>query len=90
MPAPAFFLGGAAERFLRGIDRIMEKVAAEHVGEAHFQNLVRARRADVRLDLAWDLLGAGRREEARKLIAEASGLRTSWKALRMRLRSLLK
>lgn len=80
----------ANSRFLRGIDRIMAKVAQEHVGEAHFQNLVRARRADVRLDLAWDLIGAGRKQEARELINEARGMASSWKALRMRLRMLLR
>lgn len=79
----------ANSRFLRGIDRIMEKVAQEHTGEVHFLNLVKARRADVRLDLAWDLLGAGRKQEARQLIAEATGMARSWKALRMRLRCLL-
>ena len=79
----------ANSRFLRGIDRIMEKVAQEHTGEVHFLNLVKARRANVRLDLAWDLLGAGRKQEARQLIAEATGMARSWKALRMRLRCLL-
>jgi hypothetical protein len=76
-------------RFLRGIDRIMARIAKEHDGEAHFQNLVRRRRADVRLDLAWDLLAAGRKVEARQLIAEAGGLARTWKGLKLRLRSFL-
>jgi glycosyltransferase involved in cell wall biosynthesis len=79
----------ANTRFLRGLDRILDRVAAQHVGEAHFQNLVRRRRAEVRLDLAWDLLSAGRRGEAKALIDEAAGLARTWKGLRMKLRCLL-
>jgi glycosyltransferase involved in cell wall biosynthesis len=77
------------ERFVRGIDRILARVAKEHEGEAHFQNLVRRRRAEVRLDLAWDLLGAGKRQEARAMIDEATDLARTWKGLRMKLRTLL-
>jgi glycosyltransferase involved in cell wall biosynthesis len=79
----------ANTRFLRGLDRILDRVAAQNVGEAHFQNLVRRRRAEVRLDLAWDLLSAGRRAEARTLIDEAARLARTWKGLRMKLRCLL-
>lgn len=79
----------ANTRFVRGIDRILERVARQHEGEAHFLNLVRRRRAEARLDLAWDLLGAGRKSEARAMITEASGLMPTWKGLRLRLRSLL-
>lgn len=79
----------ANARFVRGIDCILEKVAQRHAGQAHFLNLVRRRRADVRLDLAWDLLADGRKAEARQLIREAQGLATTWKGWRMRLRSLL-
>lgn len=79
----------ANERFLRGIDRILARVAQHHVGEAHFQNLIRRRRADVRLDYAWDLITSGRKPEGRAMIREAQRLAPSWKALRMRLRSLL-
>jgi glycosyltransferase involved in cell wall biosynthesis len=79
----------ANARFVRGVDHILEALAAHHRGEAHFLNLVRRRRADVRLDLAWDLLAAGRREEARALIDEAANLVRTWKGLRMKLRSLL-
>ncbi len=79
----------ANTRFVRGLDRILERVAQQHEGEAHFLNLVRRRRADVRLDLAWDLLSTGKRAEARRLIAEADGFARTWKGLRMKLRSLL-
>jgi glycosyltransferase involved in cell wall biosynthesis len=79
----------ANERFLRGIDRILARVAQHHVGEAHFQNLIRRRRADVRLDYAWDLITTGRKAEGRALIREAQRLSPTWKALRMRLRSML-
>ncbi len=79
----------ANPRFLRGVDSILDRVAEDHRGEAHFENLIRARRADVRLDLAWDLIAEGRRTEARALIAEARALHRSWKGLRMQLRSLM-
>ncbi len=79
----------ANTRFVRGLERILEQVAKQHEGEAHFQNLVRHRLADVRLDLAWDLLAAGRKAEARAMIREASKLACTWKGLRMKLRSLL-
>jgi len=79
----------ANTRFLRGVDKILDRIAEQHVGEAHFQALVRRRRADLRLDLAWDLITQGRRSEARQLIGEADRLRRSWKGWRMRLRSML-
>lgn len=76
-------------RFLRGVDKILDRIAKEQDGQAHFQALVRRRRADLRLDAAWDLISQGRRAEARQLITEAGRLSRSWKAWRMRLRSLL-
>lgn len=76
-------------RFLRGVDKILDKVARQHEGEAHFQALVRRRRSDLRLDLAWDLIAQGRRAEARRWIDEADRHRRSWKGWRMRLRSML-
>ncbi|MBM3962338.1 MAG: glycosyltransferase family 2 protein [Planctomycetes bacterium] len=79
----------ANERFLRGVDRILARVAQHHVGEAHFQNLIRRRRADVRLDYAWDLITTGRKAEGRALIGEAQRLAPTWKGVRMRLRSML-
>ncbi|MGE3175387.1 MAG: glycosyltransferase family 2 protein [Planctomycetota bacterium] len=81
----------ANSRFLVGVDRILDKVDAVFGDEPHFRNLVRRRRAMVRLDLAWDLLQAsGRGAEARDLIREAQGLAFSWKGLKMWLRSRLR
>lgn len=79
----------ARARFLRGVDRILERVARQYEGEAHFQNLVRRRRADVRLDLACDLLAEQRFGDARQLIDEAAGIVRTWKGLKMRVRTLL-
>ncbi len=81
----------ANARFLRGVDRIMDKLEQVFGDEAHFQNLLRRRRASVRLDLAWDLLHqTGRRDEARELIRQAQALAFSWKGMRMWLRSRLR
>ncbi|HEB52012.1 MAG TPA: glycosyltransferase family 2 protein [bacterium] len=80
----------ANTRFLRGVDAILERVAAHYEGEPHFQNLIRRRRAGVRLDVAWDLLNEGRRDEARAMIADSWRMTPTWKGLRMRLRSMLK
>ncbi|MEO6595443.1 MAG: glycosyltransferase family A protein [Planctomycetota bacterium] len=77
------------KRFLSGVDSILERIAKEHAGEAHFQNLVLRRRAEARLDLAWDLMAEGSREEAKALIAEAGQLSNSWKVWKMKLHSLL-
>jgi hypothetical protein len=75
---------------MRGIEKILERVAKQHEGEPHFQSLIKRRRAGVRLDLAWDLISDGRPEEARKVIREAQNLAPTWKGFRMRLRSYLK
>ena len=80
----------ANARFMRGLERILQRIAKQHEGEAHFQNLIKRRRAGVRLDLAWDLIGDGRPDEARKVIREAQQLAPTWKGLKMRLRSYLK
>ena len=80
----------ANTRFLRGVDSILTRIALEHEGEAHFQNLVLRRRADARLDLAWDLMAEGRHDAANDLIREASRLATTWKGIKMKLRSLLR
>lgn len=80
----------ANKRFLRGVESILARMAQQHEGEAHFQNLIRRRRADVRLDLAWDLLGEGRFDEAREVVGEAQRLAPSWKGFKLRLRSLLR
>lgn len=79
----------ANPRFLRGVDCILDKVAARYVGEAHFENLVRRRRAEVRIDVAWDMLRSGQRDAARAMLAEASRHARTWKATRMWLRTLL-
>lgn len=80
----------ANARFLRGVDRIMDKVERAFGDESHFRNLVQRRRASVRLDLAWDLLQQpGRRDEALDLIRQAQELAFTWKGLRMWLRGRL-
>lgn len=77
------------ERFMNGVDRILVTVAERHPGEQHHLNLIRRRRADVRLDYAWELLSAGRRAEAAAMVREAQQIKPSWKGWRMRLRMLL-
>lgn len=80
----------ANTRFLRGIEHILSRISEQHQGEAHFQNLIKRRRADVRLDLAWDMMSDGEYVQARQLIKEAQQLATTWKGFKMQLRSLLK
>jgi glycosyltransferase involved in cell wall biosynthesis len=80
----------ANERFMRGIDSILTRVAAQYEGEAHFQHLIRRRRADVRIDFAWDLFSQGRFDDSRALITEADTLARTWKGFKLRLRSLLR
>lgn len=80
----------ANTRFMRGLEKILARVAKQHEGEAHFQNLIKRRRAGVRLDLAWDLISEGRPEDARQMIREAQKLAPTWKGLKMRMRSYLK
>ena len=96
MPRPQTFYRvheaslSANTRFLQGVDFILEKVRKGYEGEAHFLNLIKRRRADVRLDLAWDLLAEQRFDEARELIEAAQKLSPSWKGLKLRLRSMLR
>lgn len=82
----------ANTRFLRGVDRILDKVELAGLANSRQRALVRRRRAGVRLDLAFDVL-EGRQEgghtEARRLIAEAQRLSFSWKGLRLWLKSRL-
>ena len=80
----------ANARFLKGVDKIPDRIAATHVGEAHFLNLVARRRADLRLDMAWDMLGERRFDDARAMIREADGHARTWKGMKMRLRALLR
>ena len=74
---------------MRGIDRILAKVLEAHGGEPHFAQLIARRRADVRTNVAWDLVRDGRRREARELLREARKLSPSWKSYRLWLRSML-
>ncbi|MFT4515286.1 MAG: glycosyltransferase involved in cell wall biosynthesis [Planctomycetota bacterium] len=76
--------------FLRGVEHILSRISEQHKGEAHFQNLIKCRRADVRLDLAWDLMSEGDHVQARQLIKEAQKMASTWKGFKMQLRSLLK
>jgi glycosyltransferase involved in cell wall biosynthesis len=80
----------ANSRFLRGVEKILQRHAAQHPDRGHFANLIRRRRADVRLDLAWDLLGDGRSDEAQKLIREAQDLARSWRGYKLAVRSRLR
>lgn len=79
-----------ARRFVLGVDRALDKAEQQHRGEAHFLNLLRRRRADARLDLAWQLLCTGEFDEARQWLRAAAEHGRSWKYWRMRLRCLLK
>ena len=78
----------ATERFLHGLDRIFAKLGAAHPGDAAIAGAGAKRRAQARLDAAWDKLRAGAGGEARALLREARGLggasRAGW---RMWLRS---
>ncbi|MCR9244612.1 MAG: glycosyltransferase family 2 protein [bacterium] len=76
-------------RFLRGIERILAKVAAMHPGEAHFAQLIARRRAAARCNVAYDLLQAGQRDEAREVLREANRLAPSWKSYKLWLKSML-
>lgn len=77
-------------RFLRGIEKILERIAEQHADDPEVGNLIKQRRAGVRLDIAWDDLLAGRQQEARKIIREAQDIHPTWKGLKMKLRSYLK
>ncbi len=70
-------------RFVRGIDRALDKVQAQHLGEAHFLNLVRHRRADARLNLAWVLLREGRFDDAQEWLSSAGKIKLSRKFWRI-------
>lgn len=76
----------ANDRFLRGVDRILDKHEKDCAGDARLAALLRRRRAMARLDLAYDLMQPGRdRDRAQALIREAQSLSFSWKGLKMRL-----
>ena len=94
LPEPLTFYRAHADdppgndRWLRGVDRILDKVAASHDGEAHFQNLVRQRRAGVRLAFASELLRQGRHAEARAVLTEARRFARTWGGFMLWLRTL--
>jgi len=79
---------GAPAGDLRGVDLVLDKVALAYAGEAHFLNLVRRRRAGVRVDAAAELLRDGRRQQARALLAEARQHARTWRGCWTWLRSL--
>ena len=78
------------KRFMEGVDQILVNVAARHPDEEHHLNLIRRRRADVRLDCAWELIGEGRHREAGELVRAAQEITRTWKGYKMQLRALLK
>lgn len=78
------------ERFMNGVEHILLGVAERHAGEPHHLNLIRRRRADVRLDYAYELIGQGRHKEAAALVQEAQRIKPTWKGFKMRLRTLLR
>lgn len=80
----------SAARFLRGIDKIMAKVEVRHAGDAAVTRAAAERRAQARLDAAWESLNRGARAEARELLRGARRLvGVSWPATKLWLRSLL-
>ena len=71
-------------RFMRGLDRIMEKVLAQGRGSAGQAELVDARRAAVRLSAAYHLARQGEGREARALLAEARRL-SGWSRAQLKI-----
>ena len=79
------------KRFLRGVDRIMQKLEDDMGDQSHCRKLFDRRRASVRLDCAYDLLQqSGGAQDARVLIKEAQRLAFSWKGMKMWCKSLLR
>jgi glycosyltransferase involved in cell wall biosynthesis len=79
----------ANARFLRGVDRILDKVAADSDIDAQHRQLIARRRAAARLDVAWDHIAAGRGHEARVVIRDSFAHAVTWKGCRMWARSFL-
>jgi glycosyltransferase involved in cell wall biosynthesis len=78
----------AAERFRRGVERIMDKVEQQWGHEPGVRDLARRRRAGVRVDAAWELLCTGERRRARAMLCDARRLGAwGWKERRMWLRT---
>jgi len=71
------------ERFMRGVDRIMDKVLAAHAGQADLLARANGRRAGVRVDLAYHLARSGQGAAARGYLRQArdlgAGLGATWK-----------
>ncbi len=79
-----------SERILRAIDAAMDRVGARHAGDEHYEHLIRERRADARLDHAWELMQAEDYGGAAAWIRSAQSLARSWKGLKMSVRARLK
>lgn len=80
----------SGERFLRGVDKILTRVAARCPGDAEVARAVAGRRTRARVDAAWESLERGDRPRARVLLREARQLGGwSWPIVKLLLRSLL-
>lgn len=96
LPEPLTFhrLGGECPtdgpQLVLGVDRALDKVEVAHRGEAHFMNLLRRRRGDARLELAWELLRDGEFDEARRWLRAAGEFGRSWSYWRARALCMLK
>lgn len=64
----------ASARFLHGLDRIFAKLDAAHPGDPAIARAGAKRRAQARLDAAWDELRAGAGRQARAFLREARAL----------------
>lgn len=67
------------ERFVEGVDMVLERVVARHTDEPHFGDLARRRRADIRLNRARELMDAADYEGAAAAIRAAQGLAWTWR-----------
>ena len=77
-------------RFVAGLDRIAAKLAAVRRDDRQALEGLRARRAEARVDAAWECLQRGERPQARLLLAQARGLAgLSWKVAKLWLRTFL-
>lgn len=77
-------------RFVAGLDRIAAKLAAVRRDDRQALEGLRARRAEARVDAAWECLQRGERPQARAMLAEARGLAgPSWKVAKLWLRTFL-
>lgn len=80
----------SSERFLRGVDRAMDKIEAWCGEDSGVREAVRRRRGAVRVDAAWDALQRGDRRRARTLLRDAREHGVwGWKERRLWLRTLV-